>query len=66
MKLPPCGGDIVAVRYRERGRFVGRAPTGKMFELIAMEWIVVNVGRIHRRRGVRDAAQSRQIVLPLN
>jgi hypothetical protein len=33
-------GDTVAVRYRERGRFVGpfrgHAPTGRPFELVAM------------------------------
>jgi steroid delta-isomerase-like uncharacterized protein len=64
-------GDTVAVRYRERGRFVGsfrgHAPTGRPFELVAMEWFVMKEGKIYRRWGVRDsAAQSRQMGLPLN
>jgi predicted ester cyclase len=64
-------GDTVAVRYRERGRFVGafrgHAPTGRPFELVAMEWFVMKGGKIYRRWGVRDsAAQSRQMGLPLN
>jgi predicted ester cyclase len=63
-------GDTVAVRYRERGRFVGsfrgHAPTGRSFELVAMEWFVMKMGKIYRRWGVRDsAAQSRQMGLPL-
>jgi steroid delta-isomerase-like uncharacterized protein len=64
-------GDTVAARYRERGRFVGpfrgHAPTGKSFELVAMEWFVMKDGKIYRRWGVRDSAsQSRQMGLPLN
>jgi steroid delta-isomerase-like uncharacterized protein len=64
-------GDTVAARYRERGRFVGpfrgHAPTGKSFELVAMEWFVMKEGKIYRRWGVRDSAsQSRQMGLPLN
>ncbi len=35
-------GDTVAVRYTERGTFKrtfrGQAPTGKSYELVAMEW----------------------------
>lgn len=62
--------DLVAVRYTERGTFVapfrGQEPTGKSFELVAMEWFVVKDSKIHRRWGARDAAsQARQIGLPL-
>jgi ketosteroid isomerase-like protein len=60
-------GDTVAVRYRERGPFRGHAPTGRSFELFAMEWFVMKDGKIYRRWGVRDSAsQSRQMGLPLN
>jgi len=58
--------DVVAVRYTERGRFVGafrgRPPTGKPYELIAMEWFELKDGKIRRRGGARDSAsQARQI-----
>lgn len=58
-------GDRVAVRYIERGSFVGpfrgQKPTGKSFELVAMEWFELKDGRIHRRWGARDsAAMARQ------
>lgn len=58
--------DVVAVRYTERGRFVGpfrgRQPTGKPYELIAMEWFEFKDGKIRRRWGARDSAsQARQI-----
>jgi len=61
-------GDIVAVRYTERGSFLGtfrgQPPTGRSYELMAMEWIHLRDGRIIRRWGARDAAaQSRQIGL---
>ena len=63
-------GDRVAVRYTERGTFqgpfFGNPPTGRSYELVAMEWFVVRDGRIHQRWGARDAAsQARQIGLPL-
>jgi steroid delta-isomerase-like uncharacterized protein len=63
-------GDVVAVRYTERGTFVkpflGHPPTGKSYEMIAMEWFQIKDGLIHRRWGARDsAAQARQIGLPL-
>lgn len=63
-------GDCVAVRFTERGTFVrpffGHEPTGKSYELVAMEWFVIRDGKILRRWGVRDsAAQARQIGLPL-
>ena len=63
-------GDLVAVRYTERGTFAGEfrghQPTGKSYELVAMEWFIVKDGKIHRRWGARDAAsQAREIDLPL-
>jgi steroid delta-isomerase-like uncharacterized protein len=58
--------DTVVVRYTERGRFSGpfrgQAPTGKAYALLAMEWFVLQDGRIRRRWGARDAASlGRQI-----
>lgn len=63
-------GDFVAVRYRERGTFRGEfhgtPPTGKSFEVVAMEWFEFRDGKIQRRWGARDmASQSRQCGLPL-
>jgi steroid delta-isomerase-like uncharacterized protein len=63
--------DRVAVRYIERGTcnglFRGHAPTGKSYELLALEWFEVREGKIQRRWGARDASsQARQIGLPLN
>jgi steroid delta-isomerase-like uncharacterized protein len=53
-------GDTVAVRYTERGTavgsFMGNAPTGKSYEVVAMEWFIVRDGKIERRWGARDAA----------
>ncbi|MFP5286998.1 MAG: ester cyclase [Thermoanaerobaculia bacterium] len=62
-------GDHVAVRYTERGTFrapaFGHEPSGKSYELVAMEWFVVRDGKIHRRWGARDAAsQARQLGVP--
>ncbi|WP_276498490.1 ester cyclase [Pontibacter litorisediminis] len=64
-------GDVVAVRYVERGTFkgpfMGHEPTGKSYELVAMEWFVIRDGKIQKRWGARDhAAQARQIGLPLS
>ena len=64
-------GDAVAVRYTERGTFkapaFGQQPTGRSYELVAMEWFVVRDGRIARRWGARDAAsQARQLGLQLD
>jgi predicted ester cyclase len=61
-------GDQVAVRYTERGTFSGafrgKEPTGRSFELVAMEWFVIRNGRIEHRWGARDsAALARQIGL---
>lgn len=65
-----AAGDVVAVRYRERGRFHGplrgQAPTGKPYELVAMEWFVIEKDRIVKRWGARDhASLARQIGLEL-
>ena len=61
-------GDRVAVRYTERGTsvgaFRGQGPTGRPFEVVAMEWFELKDGRIRRRWGARDTAtQSRQMGL---
>lgn len=63
-------GDKVAARYTERGTFVGpfrgNQPTGKSFELVAMEFFEIRDGKIVRRWGARDhASQMRQIGMPL-
>lgn len=63
-------GEMVAVRYIERGTsvgaFRGQAATGKSFEVVAMEWFIVREGKIHRRWGARDSAsQFRQMGIPL-
>jgi steroid delta-isomerase-like uncharacterized protein len=59
-------GDTVAARYLEQGKFVGafrgKEPTGKSYELIAMEWFILHEGKIARRWGARDSAsQARQL-----
>jgi len=64
-------GDTVAVRYNERGTFrapaFGQQPTGKSYQLVAMEWFVLRDGKIARRWGARDAAsQARQLGLRLD
>jgi predicted ester cyclase len=61
-------GDVVAARYTERGTFVGpfrgHEPTGRSYEMTAMEWFELKHGKIHRRWGARDAAaQARQLGL---
>jgi hypothetical protein len=63
-------GDMVAVRYDERGEFVGpfrgNEPTNRPFECVAMEWFILEGGRIKRRWGARDSAtQARQMGMPL-
>jgi SnoaL-like polyketide cyclase len=63
-------GDSAASRYIERGTFkalfLGHQPTGRSFELVAMEWFVLRDGLIAARWGARDsAAMARQIGLPL-
>jgi predicted ester cyclase len=53
-------GCIVAVRYTERGKFVapfrGIEPTGKSYEVVAMEWFEFGERGIVRRWGARDSA----------
>ena len=45
---------------------MGAQPTGKNYELVAMEWFVVRNGLIQRRWAARNAAsQARQIGMPL-
>ena len=63
-------GDCVAVRYTERGTFRaafrGHPPTGKSYELGAMEWFVLKDGLIQKRWGARDSAsQARQLEMKL-
>lgn len=63
-------GDQVAVRYTETGRWTGPflgfdEPTGERYSLGAMEWFELEVGKITRRWGARDAAsQARQLGFP--
>ena len=59
-------GDVVAVRYTERGTarapFFDKPATGKSYELVAMEWFELADGKIRRRWGARDSAtQARQL-----
>jgi len=62
-------GPVVAARYRETGTFrapaFGQEPTGRSYELVAMEWFEIENGRIRRRWGARDgASQARQLGIP--
>jgi steroid delta-isomerase-like uncharacterized protein len=59
-------GRTVALRYTERGRsikaFRGMGPTGKTYELTAIELFVLEGGLIRRRWGARDSVtQNRQL-----
>ena len=59
-------GDVVAVRYTERGTsvksFHGQGPTGNSYEVAAMEFFELRDGLIHRRWGARDSANiARQL-----
>lgn len=63
-------GNVVAARYIETGTFrspaFGNEPTGKSYELVAMEWFEIEGGKIKRRWGARDSAsQARQLGIPL-
>ena len=63
-------GDRVAVRYTERGRFIGpfrgSEPTQKPYEIVAMEWFAMKDGCIWRRWAARDSGtQARQMGLRL-
>ena len=59
-------GDVVAARFLETGTFrapaFGNQPTGKSYELVAIEWFEIEGAKIKRRWGVRDAvSQARQL-----
>lgn len=61
-------GNVVAARFVETGTFrrpaFGREPTGKSYELVAMEWFEIEDGKIKRRWGARDgASHARQLGL---
>jgi steroid delta-isomerase-like uncharacterized protein len=63
-------GERVAVRYIERGTsvkpFRGHPATNKSYEIVAMEWFIIQDNRIHRRWGARDsAAQFRQMEISM-
>ncbi len=63
-------GDLVAVRYTERGTFTspfrGIPPTGKSYEVVAMEWFELGDDGIQKRWGARDSASMfRQMGIPL-
>jgi steroid delta-isomerase-like uncharacterized protein len=63
-------GERVAVHYAERGKsvgtFRGQPATGRTYEVVAMEWFIIQDGKIHRRWGARDAtSQFRQMGIPL-
>jgi steroid delta-isomerase-like uncharacterized protein len=53
-------GDVVAVRFVETGTFRapfrGMEPTGKSYQLVAMEWFHMRDGKIAARWGARDSA----------
>lgn len=63
-------GCNVVVRLRETGRFTGtfrgltgHEPTGRSYEITAMEWFIIEDGRITCRWGARDsAAIARQVI----
>ncbi|WP_218824259.1 ester cyclase [Pontibacter ummariensis] len=49
-----------------KGPLRGIGPTGKSYELVAMERIVVRDGKMQKRWGAHDfASQARQVGLPL-
>src|SRR5690606_1309478 len=62
-------GESVVARYTETGRFVGPfrglaglTPTGRTYEIVAMEWFEFEDGRIARRWGARDSATIMRMV----
>jgi predicted ester cyclase len=63
-------GDKAAVLFTETGRFAGpfrglagKQPTGRSYEIVALEWFELENGRITRRWGARDsAAIARQVL----
>ena len=59
-------GDRVAARYTETGTFkapaFGHQPTGRSYELVAIDLFYIQNGKIKRRWGARDSAsQARQL-----
>jgi predicted ester cyclase len=60
----------VVVRYREVGRFIGAfrglagtQPTGRSYEIVAIEWFLIDNGRISCRWAARDSgAITRQVL----
>jgi predicted ester cyclase len=74
MQLQPesvaVDGQTVVVRYVEGGRFqgtfrglAGHGPTGRSYEVIAMEWFELEGDKIAKRWGARDFASIRHQVL---
>ena len=64
-------GNSVAVRYRETGKFQdawrGVKPTGRSYEITAMEWFEFADGKAVKRWGARDSATvARQVGIPLS
>ena len=63
-------GDTVVVRLRESGKWTGpclvfEQPTGRSYELQAIEWFELADGKIARRWGARDGgSQARQLGFP--
>ncbi len=62
--------DAMAVRFIERGLFAAPfrdiQPTGKTYQVLAMEWFELQGDRFIRRWGARDsAAIYRQLGIPL-
>lgn len=61
-------GESVTARFLESGCFVGpfrgQAPTGRGYEVVALEWFELRDGLIRRRWGAKDfAAIGRQVGL---
>ena len=58
--------DAIALLYTERGwsraSYLGRSATGRSYELPALDWFVIEEGRIARQWRVRDrASMARQL-----
>lgn len=60
-------GDTVTIRLTDQGTFTGQpflgmSPTGKSFNIVAMEWLHLAEGKITRRWAARDSgAMLRQL-----
>jgi steroid delta-isomerase-like uncharacterized protein len=65
-----ASGKVVVVRFIETGRFTGtfrglsgHAPTGRSYEIQAIEWFELEAGLIKRRWAARDSASiTRQLL----